>query len=164
MLPGYSSATHTLRYVLRKADGGGNSLTFAAQPDGANSYTVTLPPGLTAGITGQYQLTGYVTDDATGGEVTRQVVYTATVTIRPDPLTQGGDRRTFYQQMVDTLRAALLALSKGELSSTTVNGKSYNRRQLAEVRVELARFEELLRQEEGGGVGQNIYIRFGRPF
>lgn len=169
-VPGFPSASFTLKYALRKADGSGQATVITAAADGIETYRVTIAPQHTAAKQGLYQLIGYITDDATAGATVNQVVYRGTIEFAPDPIGDDpSDRRTFYRKMVDQLRAALLKLSSGTVTNVNVNGKSFNLRSLAELRQELARFEQLLRAEEqaqfineGCGNPNRIFIRFNR--
>jgi hypothetical protein len=165
-LPAYASALFTLQYLLRRS-GGNDSKLLTASPDSAFSYLIEASPSDTADLTaGDYSLTGYVTDDATGGQNIKDVVFAGMLTVLPDPVSATGDQRSFYQQMVVQLRATLLKLSSGTIATASVNGKSYTQRDLAQVRAELARFEELLANEQikdrlGDNVNPNrIMIRF----
>jgi hypothetical protein len=156
-LPVYASSLYTLNYVLRNSQGK-DLLQIEAESDGPNTFTVAITPAQSAGLAaGDYSLIGYVTDDATGGATDKVVVFSGTITIKPDPLTAKGDLRSHNRRMVDLLRSALEKLAKGTVSNVTVNGKSYSKRSLAEVRMELARYEEALRQEESAArLGANI--------
>ena len=160
----FPSASFSLQYVLRNRRTGG-AVQISAVPAGVNSFTVSLLPSATVELEpGQYQLTGYVTDDATGGNQVKQVVFVGQVQILPSPLAEDGDHRTFTQRMVDSLRTAYESLASGRLSSMSVNGKSYTNKSLSEIREELARWEARMAQEDadarGCGNHGKILIRF----
>lgn len=166
---GKPTTDHTLRYVFRKLSGKGDPVTVDATGDGVEKYKVTLTPAVSSQLKAEtYSLVGYIFDDATAGATVKEIVFDGSVTVLPDPQAAAGeDRRGFARRMVDALRKAMEQLATGGLSSVSVNGKQYTRRNLAEVRQELARFEAMLMAEEaaqrikdGCTNPNNIYVRF----
>ena len=166
-LPDYPAGSYTLAYSLRLMTGTSPAAVFEAVADGVASHKVALLPAQTLGLDpGTYSLVGYVSDDETAGATVREIVFDGTVQVLPNPLGGGaGDRRTHARRMVDLLRAALEKLAGGTTSQVTVQGKSWTQRSLGELRAELARYEEQVRQEEAAARGQtgsgNIFVRFG---
>lgn len=163
----YPSSAFSLNYVFRNVETGAKQ-TFSATSESLTGWKLSLTPANTTAIgAGTFTLVGYVTDDATGGTATKEVISTQTVIVHPDPTDAvEEDRRSFYARMVAKLRTALEALASGTLSSVSVNGKSYTNRNLAEVREELGRFQSLLDAEDAAACGNGanrIYLRFGRP-
>lgn len=159
-LPKFSTATHALKYVLRRMDGGSGSVTITAATDGPSTWTATFSPASTGNLEpGLYRLTGYIEDDATVGQQLREIVFSSPVNVLADPSKADGDSRSFARRMVDRLRTTLEKLATGTITSATVNGKTYNRASLGEMRAELSRFEEIVAREEGRG-GHQIKARF----
>ena len=164
----YPSTAFTLNIVFRNQQTGAKQ-TFQFSPDGLTNWVLNLTPANTTAIgAGQRTVVSYITDDETGGTATKIVIAEQIVTVGADPTdSTATDRRSFYRRMVDTLRATLEGLASGKLSSTSVNGKSYTNRNLAEVREELARFESLLAAEERAFCGKSnskqVLVRFGTP-
>jgi hypothetical protein len=166
-LTDYPTSTHTLKYVFRRVDGTGFAQTFTAVADGVATHKLTLTPAQAATLTvGAYSLLGYVIDDATSGATTKATVYDGVVQIEPDPAASTSeDRRTHARRMVDLLRAGLEKLAKGTTSSVSIQGKTFTMRSIGELRGELNRYEERVRQEEdaartGTRGRNNIYVRF----
>ena len=163
-LSDYSSALYSLTYVLRNAITG-QSTSVTATIAGPFSYSVAFVPALTEGLApGQYLLIGYITDDLTGGQATKVSVYNSTLDLQANPLITAGDLRSHARRMVDLLRSMIEKLAKGTISSSTVNGKQYTQKDMAAARAELARYEELLRQEEAAARLESsagkVFIRF----
>lgn len=164
----YPTADYTLTYAFRPIDGSGPALTFDAAADGVASHKLTLTPAQSATLDPiTYHVTGYVTDDATAGVTTRDIVFSGVIEVAPDPSTAtGGDLRSFARQMVDALRAGLKKLAAGTTNQITIQGKSWTHRSLAEMRAELNRWEEIVRTEDDAarsssqGPRKNVFIRF----
>jgi hypothetical protein len=162
----FPASLYSLNYLFRH-NTSAFARSFVASPDGASSYLVSLTAGDTAPFPdGSYTLTGFITDDATGGDVVKEVVFDGQLRVLPDPLGAKGDLRSHARKMVDLLRSTLEKLAAGTINSASVNGKNYTQKNLAEVRAELARYEEILLNEEqaariGGDINPNrILIRF----
>jgi hypothetical protein len=171
-LPSYPTGEYTLAYVFRKIDGTGAALIFEAVADGVASHKLTLLPASTATLEpGEYQLAGYVTDDATAGTTTKSTVYDGRITVKPNPASATpGDMRSFAAKMVDQLRDAYSKLSKGTVSSVSIQGKNWTQRSLGEMRGELFRWQELLDAERNQAIAgekprnaRNILVRFNTP-
>lgn len=160
-LPEYRTETYTLKYVLSPMAGKGASSEITAEPDGVNSYLVVIAPADTASLCGSYRLTGYVVDTATGGDEVRVIVFDGSIQIKPDPTSaEGKDVRSHARKMVDLLRSTLEKLASGAISSASVGGRNYTQKDLATVRQELARYEDILRREDNRNAGK-VLIRFG---
>ena len=146
---GFPSASNTLNYTFRPLDGSTAPVTIQAQPDGLETYKVTLTPAETATLTATtHSLTGYITDDATGGVTTKQIVYQGVLSVKPDPLTAPGNLATDSQQILAALKDAMKKLAGKTLSSVSVNGKSYTTRNQTDLYHDIQRWEEIVRREQ----------------
>lgn len=171
-LPAYPTGDYTLTYVFRSMDGSGPALIFEAVADGVAQHKLVLTPAQSATLqAGHYQLVGYVTDDDTAGATTKATIYTGRVTVKPNPESATpGDLRSFAEKMVDQLRVAYDKLSKGTVSSVSIQGKNWTQRSLSEMRSELFRWQEILQNEVAQSQGaektrnaKTILVRFNTP-
>ena len=164
----YPPAHYTLRNVIRNNETG-SAIIKDGVPSGIATYEVSLTPAETAPlVAGSHTITVIILDDATGGNAEKVTLHRCQIQVLANPeAATDEDGRSFAERALTNLRAAYLKLSTGTLTSATVNGKAYTNRTLAELRGEIARFEELVAQEQGCGTessaNRNVFIRFTSP-
>jgi len=138
-----------LSYYLR----GGSDLTLAnATPVGVtitasgDVYEVRVPGSVTAAVTvaGKYRLIGRV---ALAGEV--HVVYNAHLLLLLDP-SNAVNAKTFNRQMLEAIETAMVAgvANASEIQSVTVNGRTIQYRDRAELNTAHAHYSLLVALEE----------------
>ena len=143
---------------------GKSSLGFSASADATNSFwVVSVAPNVSAPLAaGPYRLTGLVTLTATG-EIHPAVF--REITIEPNPLVADGtDQRQFAEIMLGLLETEIQARVTGlgnAVNSYAVDGRSFNKMTLAELRIERNRFAWEVAAIYGGGKPEPVAIQFG---
>lgn len=159
----YPTAVYNGSALIRSLDTT-TALLIGATEEGLTGYKFNLTPAQTATLAaGNYSLTIFFSDAVTSGALERVIYSQTSVKVTPNPESATDDIRSFNQIMVDRLESALLKLASGTTDSVTVNGKSYNMRNMADIRKELAMFRDALRIETTGTAVQKQYIKFIAP-
>jgi hypothetical protein len=166
VLSDFPTAAFTLNYRLRPIGGTGAVLDLTAQPDGFNGYKTTITPTQSSTLSAvEYRITGFITDDETGGQSVKQVVYDGRLTVVANP-TASGDQRSTNRRILDSLKATMETLSTKRLTSMSANGKSYTMRDIPQLFQDIQRYEQLVKQEEEAETltaacknPRNIYVR-----
>ena len=156
-LADYSTTLYSLKYTLTPIAGGEVTEFDATVSDGA--FNIRLTPTITSALgEGTYQLIGYVEDIATSGATTTDRVSTTRTTVLAavDSIV---DRRTFAEEIVADLQATYAKLAKNTISSATVNGRTYTKKDLMAIREEIAFFQNKVRSEMGGAT-RRIAVTF----
>lgn len=160
-LSDYSAASYLLSYVLAPI-AGGDSYSFTGTPDG-DTHDIRVTPATTLGfVPGDYLLTSYVTDLATSGATTAKTLESLRVLIKPAVTSEAVDRRTFAEKMVSKLQDTYSKLAGNSIQTAAINGRSYTRSNLAELRAEIVHWEDRVRNEQGGA-SRKIAVRFQGP-
>lgn len=150
----------TFKYQLT----GKSSFGFAAAPDPTNTFwVVSVAPDKSAPLAaGPYRLTGIVTLPAT---TEMHPAVFGNVTVEPNPLVADGtDQRQFAEIMLGLLETEIQARVKGlgnAVNSYAVDGRSFNKMTLAELRIERNRFSWEVAALYGGGSPEPVSIQFG---
>ena len=153
----YLPSLYTLEYTLAPI-AGGEVLVITATST-LDTFNLRLTPTITSGLSaGTYQLIGYVKDIATSGETTTARVSTTRTTVLA-AVNSIVDRRTFAEEIVADLQATYAKLAKNTISSATVNGRTYTKKDLMAIREEIAFFQNKVRSEMGGAT-RRIAVTF----
>lgn len=156
----YPATTFLLSYALVPT-AGGEAHEFSATASGS-LHQVRLSPADTADFdAGDYRLIATVTDIATGGTATKVTLETLRLTVSPAP-DSTVDRRTFAESILSDLQATYKKLAANSIQSATVNGRTYTRNTLAEMRDEIIYWQNQVRSETGGAV-RRVAVQFNRP-
>lgn len=152
---GYPATTHTLQFVLSTP--GKAALSASGTADGDN-FTLTLAGADTVKLTaGRWQWAAYVTSDGQ-----RQLVETGTITITPN--LAGAQGLSFAAQALENLEAAILKLTTGTNDSVSINGQTFQKRNLKEYLENRDKLREEVNREAalatGRGQSRNILTRF----
>jgi hypothetical protein len=159
-LSDYPASSYLLSYKIVPI-AGGEAYSFAASASGS-VHQVRLTPANTAGYTaGDYLLIGTVTDLSTSGLTTKISLESTRLEIKPQPESTL-DRRSFAQITLLALQDTYTKLAKSSINSGTVNGKTYTRSSLSELRSEITYWQSQINAENGGAV-KHIAVKFITP-
>jgi hypothetical protein len=159
-LSDFPATLYTLVYTLAPL-AGGEVQTITATANGSD-FAVSLTPAQTAQFdSGDYQLTGFVKDIATGGVAEQVEAYVGRLNVLPGAESKD-DRRTFAETVLQDLRDTYAKLAKNSISQATVNGKTYTKRDLADILTQIGYWETQVRNEQGGAT-KRIAVTFTRP-
>lgn len=145
----YPATSHALRYVLRKLDGQGGAIQLDSTSSGT-AHKVSLSTATTASWTaGAYRFYAFARDTATSGATTNVKIREGNIQVLPDPAAENlGDQRSYTAQVLAELEAAYLRLSGNTVSNASANGKSYTKRDLTDLRVEIAHWRHVANEEK----------------
>lgn len=151
----------TLKYSLVASDGSTNASIVLTSTESGDEHHFTVAKATTAAYpAGKYKLTEYA--ESTTERIQLSVRF---VSILPNPATATGTSASFAAQVLKNLRDAYKALTAGGLktSSASVNGKSYSRSNLIELRDDIAYWQNVVNREErtaqGLGPWQQYQVR-----
>lgn len=162
LISDYPASSYLLTYSLIPV-AGGESFTFAASAS-VSTHQVRLTPAQTSAYNaGDYRLIGTLTDISTSGITTKISLDPLRVSVRPQA-TSTADRRTFAEITLQNLQDTYAKLSKNTLTSATINGRTYNKNKLLELREEIIYWRNQVRSESSStGAVKQIAIQFNTP-
>ena len=156
----FPATLYTLAYTLAPL-AGGEVQTINATASGSD-FSISLTPADTAQFqAGDYQLTGFVKDIATGGVDEQTQIYVGRLQVLSGAESTA-DRRTYAEAVLQDLRDTYKRLAKNSISQATVNGKTYTKLNLVDLRTEIGYWETQVRNEQGGAT-KRIAVTFTRP-
>lgn len=147
----------TLTYSLTGAHESVLSIS-ATTSDLGDYFEVRVAPATTVAYTaGPYKLIGHVTDGTD-----RFVVYSAPLTVLPDPATATPEF-THAERMLAAIRALLEGRVTEDVQRFQVAGRALEKMEPVELRKWEAVYADRVRMERGGGFFQPVRVRFGVP-
>lgn len=156
----YPATEYSLVYTLAPLSGG-EVKTVNGYASG-DDFEVSLTPADTAQFdSGLYQLTGYVEDIATSGQSVKTEIYVGRLSVLAGA-ESNEDRRTYAETILQSLRSTYQKLVSNTVSQATVNGTTYTKRDLADLRAEMTYWENQIKNEQGGAT-KRIAVTFTRP-
>lgn len=156
-LSDYPADEYLLSYALVPISGG-EAYEFSASASG-ELHLIRLSPATTNGYeAGEYSLIPTVTDLDTSGATTKITLDPIRVEIYP-AATSEVDRRTYAEQIVQDLQDTYKKLAANSIQSATVNGRTYTRNNLADIRAEIIYWEQQVSNESGGAV-RRVAVEF----
>lgn len=159
-LSDYPASVYLLSYSLVPISGG-ESFDFSATAS-TDLHQIRLLPATTSSYNpGQYRLIPTVTDLATSGATTKVTLDPIRLEVYP-AATSEVDRRTFAEVTLASLQETYAKLARNSIQSATVNGRTYTRSALADLRAEIIYWKNEVRSESGGAV-KRIAVQFNKP-
>lgn len=159
-LSDYPATIYNLIYTLAPL-AGGEVQTITATANGED-FAVELTPADTAQFgAGMYQIVGYAEDIATSGQTVKTSIYTGRLQVLAGA-DSTADRRTYAETTLQALRDTYAKIAANAISQATVNGKTYTKRDLIDLRTEIGYWETQVRNEQGGAT-KRIAVTFTRP-
>lgn len=164
-IPGRPGPTWSAIYYFRDAAGDGR-LEVPASATG-ETFTASRTSAQTAAVApGAWYWTLVVTDG-----VERFTVDQGEVTVLPDPATSGGyDPRSYYQKLLDAVRAVLADTATHDQASYSIAGRSLSRIPRSELlalestlKWQVANEKARDRVRKGLRNPRNVGVRFVRP-
>lgn len=165
-LASYPADAYALKYTLQPI-AGGSPITVTATPAGTG-FAITISAETSADFfPGDYRWFSTATDLATGTE--RYTIDGGSLTVNPDPatLTATSDLRSHARKVLTAIEAVLEGTATSDHLSYTVDGRSLQRRTIAELLQLRSFYQQEIRREEqaealarGLGGGNRILTRF----
>lgn len=156
----YPATEYSLVYALAPLSGG--EVKAINGTANGTDFDVSLTPSETAQFdSGLYQLTGYVEDIATSGQSVKTEIYVGRLSVLAGA-ESNEDRRTYAEAILQSLKETYKKLVSNTVSQATVNGTTYTKRDLADLRAEMTYWENQIKNEQGGAT-KRIAVTFTRP-
>jgi hypothetical protein len=156
-LSDYPASLYTLIYTLAPI-AGGSVKTIIATASGED-HAVALTGADTAQYgSGAYQLTGYAQDIATSGLAVKTEVYVGRLSVLVGA-DSNEDRRTYAETTLESLKSTYAKLVTNSISQATVNGKTYTKRDMVDLRTEMTYWRNQIKNEQGGAT-KRIAVTF----
>lgn len=130
----YPEASYAITYEFRRlADAPASAIALAGSVvDGEWRFEAT-PAETVAFEPGLYAWSEFATRSSDGQ---RRRLDAGTAQVAPDPATAADDQRSHAQRMLDRLEKTLEALAGKSLASITVEGRTYTRRDITQLRAD----------------------------
>ena len=159
-LSDYPANTFSLTYQLAPL-AGGETTTLSSSANGT-THEVRLTAATTAGFSaGDYRLIPVVKDIANSGATNTATLSISRVTIKP-PATSEVDARTTAELILGELQETYRKLARNTISTATVNGRTYTRNSMADLRAEIIYWENQVATQTGKGATRHIAVQFNQ--
>lgn len=156
----YPANVYNLKYRLAPIAGGATT-EISASANGTTHEIRLTPADTDTYNPGDYRLIPVVTDIANSGATVTKTLETTRLTVSPAADSEL-DLRTNAELTIAELRETYRKLARNTISSATVNGRTYNRNSMADLRAEIVYWENKVANEQGGA-RKYIAVQFNRP-